>query len=403
MATEDAQVFTVDGLYEPIFDNRPFNSGYDFGLKGDGVTDNKNALTAAGTAVGDYGIIQLQPGSYYVSGTPTLNNVMLEGSDATFSASVPGVTDLATLDKTNKWSAVKFTTAGTAVAGSANQQGTSLQGVFTATSSQVSYQKNLLYLRGLSYDPSDTVTPITRDVVISSHQGFVANTNATARLWASHSLAQINTGGGDGLVYGHEIEVYNYGTSQATVGTNTSKYGLHVVAGGDAVSTAGIYINRKSTHTGNYWESGIYINDTAVNTSAIMVGAGKFAVSAAGFIGVGVAAPGVQLDMEGTTNCRARFTGSGGASAIYTTYIHKATRAFTTGLDTASQEFRITGAEGLTANVLFRAKTNGDLAFRNSAPIAKPTVTGSRGGNAALASLLTALANQGLITDSTTA
>ena len=35
--------------------------------------------------------------------------------------------------------------------------------------------------------------------------------------------------------------------------------------------------------------------------------------------------------------------------------------------------------------------------------VAKPTVTGSRGGNAALASLLTALANLGILTDSTTA
>jgi hypothetical protein len=36
-------------------------------------------------------------------------------------------------------------------------------------------------------------------------------------------------------------------------------------------------------------------------------------------------------------------------------------------------------------------------------PIVRPTVTGSRGGNAALASLLTALANLGWIIDSTTA
>jgi len=40
--------------------------------------------------------------------------------------------------------------------------------------------------------------------------------------------------------------------------------------------------------------------------------------------------------------------------------------------------------------------------FFGSAPIAKPTVTGSRGGNAALASLLTQLASLGLITDSST-
>jgi Collagen triple helix repeat (20 copies) len=41
--------------------------------------------------------------------------------------------------------------------------------------------------------------------------------------------------------------------------------------------------------------------------------------------------------------------------------------------------------------------------FYGATATAKPTVTGSRGGNAALASLLTALAQLGLITDSTTA
>lgn len=42
------------------------------------------------------------------------------------------------------------------------------------------------------------------------------------------------------------------------------------------------------------------------------------------------------------------------------------------------------------------------LGFYATAPVAKPTVTGSRGANAALASLLTALANLGLLTDSST-
>lgn len=43
------------------------------------------------------------------------------------------------------------------------------------------------------------------------------------------------------------------------------------------------------------------------------------------------------------------------------------------------------------------------LGFYGAAATGKPTVTGSRGGNAALASLLTGLSNLGLITDSTTA
>lgn len=41
--------------------------------------------------------------------------------------------------------------------------------------------------------------------------------------------------------------------------------------------------------------------------------------------------------------------------------------------------------------------------FFGATPAAKPTVTGSRDGNAALASLITALATLGLVTDSTTA
>lgn len=45
----------------------------------------------------------------------------------------------------------------------------------------------------------------------------------------------------------------------------------------------------------------------------------------------------------------------------------------------------------------------GKVGFYGATAVTKPTVTGSRGGNAALASLLTQLATLGLITDSTTA
>jgi hypothetical protein len=43
------------------------------------------------------------------------------------------------------------------------------------------------------------------------------------------------------------------------------------------------------------------------------------------------------------------------------------------------------------------------LGFYNTTPTTKPTITGSRGANAALADLLTKLAGLGLLTDSTTA
>ena len=68
-----------------------------------------------------------------------------------------------------------------------------------------------------------------------------------------------------------------------------------------------------------------------------------------------------------------------------------------------------TGSPAALLHVVGNVEIDGDInhdgsnvGFYGSAPVAKATVTGSRGGNAALASLLTALANLGLITDSTT-
>lgn len=68
-----------------------------------------------------------------------------------------------------------------------------------------------------------------------------------------------------------------------------------------------------------------------------------------------------------------------------------------------------TGEGGLYANnygqLALRWASSGSapqLGFFGAAVIGKPTVTGSRGANAALASLLTALSNLGLVTDSST-
>ncbi len=60
----------------------------------------------------------------------------------------------------------------------------------------------------------------------------------------------------------------------------------------------------------------------------------------------------------------------------------------------------VTGAVTIGSDTTVRVEANATgLGFFATAPIAKPTVSGSRGSNAALASLITALANLGLITD----
>ena len=59
----------------------------------------------------------------------------------------------------------------------------------------------------------------------------------------------------------------------------------------------------------------------------------------------------------------------------------------------------LTGAGDMDVNGKLRVGSS--IGFYGTTPIAKPTVTGARGSNAALTSLLTALANLGLITNST--
>lgn len=75
------------------------------------------------------------------------------------------------------------------------------------------------------------------------------------------------------------------------------------------------------------------------------------------------------------------------------------------GMDISASNARIfTDKRGTgTATALIVQKSGGTLGFLGTGGVTKQTITGSRGGNAALASLLTALAAHGLITDSTTA
>jgi len=72
----------------------------------------------------------------------------------------------------------------------------------------------------------------------------------------------------------------------------------------------------------------------------------------------------------------------------------------------SANEFIIRERKYTNENLItMKATSDGTLSmgFFNKTPIARPSITGSRGGNAALASLLTALDTLGLIDDNTTA
>lgn len=105
---------------------------------------------------------------------------------------------------------------------------------------------------------------------------------------------------------------------------------------------------------------------------------------------------------DGLVNLAALAFGSSGDLALTAngkTFFSAVTvRAGTVGATDVAQDVHL-GA-GVGGNGTFRFNSNDQLSFYGATPQSKPTVTGSRGGNAALASLLTALANLGLITNS---
>lgn len=132
------------------------------------------------------------------------------------------------------------------------------------------------------------------------------------------------------------------------------------------------------------------------------------ATSALRAVGVGTGAVGgaarVFLQTDSSTIGRASVsfwsTAANGGSGIW--------RGGATGTSQQLQ-FGSVNADGSVSSAWFTAAANGITItpgigiFGSPAPAARPSVTGSRGGNAALASLITALVSYGLITDNTTA
>lgn len=116
---------------------------------------------------------------------------------------------------------------------------------------------------------------------------------------------------------------------------------------------------------------------------------------------------------SGTLSTEGTITNKGGTQilgAAATAAVIRALRDVTGSQAGLTVQTTIAGA--LAARMTFRAdyidvaqamRHSGNVGFNGTAPLAKPTVTGSRADGTALASLLTALASYGLITDSSTA
>jgi hypothetical protein len=165
--------------------------------------------------------------------------------------------------------------------------------------------------------------------------------------------------------------------------------GNRVAIGGDGVVnilTAGSFGTPALSFNSDY-DTGIY--HSAADTLAFATGGGGRLT-----INTSTVTSGLTIDV--TTASGPALLNEAASSANPTLVPNKASPSFGVGGGTNEVALIGNGSEVLTVG----ANT---LGFFGSAPIVKRTVTGSRGGNAALASLLTALAATGFLTDSTTA
>ncbi len=114
----------------------------------------------------------------------------------------------------------------------------------------------------------------------------------------------------------------------------------------------------------------------------------------------------MQMDTGGAGGSALGNVGTQAASdrAIVIGYESSANIALANAAGNSSVLIRNTGGSGASSMSISSAlEISGNVGFYGTSAVAKPSVTGSRAGNAALASLLTSLASQGLITDSSSA
>jgi len=142
------------------------------------------------------------------------------------------------------------------------------------------------------------------------------------------------------------------------------------------------------------WTKTFEISTTLVNSQLpITVSGGTELIKLNGSGTSGNSSTGYIAFYDSNTTTRRGFIGDV-SSANTDIYLRADTSALHLG-DSTSGDVIVLSSGG--------TKILGNIGFYNTTPIAKQTVTGSRGGNAALASLLTALASHGLITNSSTA
>jgi len=383
----------------------------DFGAVGNGVADDYAAFNAAYTAATAGSVIDIPFGKYYFSLSVSGSKKVLwssngatngDGSLPIADYNLPGVTETfwqgskmfkKSVSEATDYAVTRFDYNMTHSGGSAVVN-SNIVGNLTVSGSPNSYGWCTNFTLNSTATGSGQHAALhgtaNRTAIPSGGSGimsplFAAGIEAADQTNQPSSIA--------GSLVGLELDVYGGGADDFNAeGIRT---GLDLIFGkySSTNTTFGVgtmlRIRRSaadgSTDTTSTMKRGIEVRDTytvAAIDLSLAVPSGTYASAGGSLLGAIVIEAGQRLAYSGDGSVWSAFDGTtwflaNGSSPIITA---------TAGTGAVS----VTGAFTIGGNV----------GFYGHASAAKPTVTGSRGANAALASLLTALSGLGLITDS---
>ncbi len=274
----------------------------------------------------------------------------------------------------------------------------------TATSSTSSFQ-TLTYiaaptsLSSAQYAGLNTLVRLRGTGGYSGAVGFGVSTSvlidSATPSWTGGSLSVYNANARiSGTAYVSSLPTMNayLGSQQITTSTFNSSctvsaanlfQGAAMVCSGGATGTI--------TTTRVYFAQASTAGTCVIGTSIGLDVAAMTAATTAAY-GIRVAKP-----TGATTNQAMQFSDTSGS----------ADGGITFGTTSGQSNLYRSAASTLKTDTAFEVgtalKVDGNAGFFGTTPTTKPTITGSRGGNAALASFLTGMSGLGLLTDSTTA
>ena len=209
-------------------------------------------------------------------------------------------------------------------------------------------------------------------------------------------------------------------TGQVSITNTSSEYGLYIDGDLTGATQYGMYL--ATTLDGSSSNVGMRFSPTSTSSPGSFYGVDarpQFASTSGGALAVYYGILGIPVVKASATQNVTNIYGgffrydnqSTGGSVIATGYGLYISNPTSTGTITTNYGLFIASQLGgstdyaiytQAGDVRLMASSSDKLGFHGSAPVAKQTVTGSRGGNAALTSLLSKLATLGIITDSST-